>query len=387
MRARLTALCVMAAALAMPGIAGAAALNPGSILVSTVAANGSILQIDPDTGAETVVASGAPLDLPFGMTVTPAGKVLVADYGAQAILTVDPASGSVSGVPASDFNPIGVDLAPDGRVIASDQGDLPSRLGSIVSVDPASGARTTIAAGGTSPQDLTNPSGLEVAPSGRVYVADNFQHTLFGVDLGTGAVAPVSSDFGEPFNVALTPQGDVLVADYAIRAIIQTDPGTGANSTVASVSGGQLVDTPGWVARGANGSLYVVEGPREVGSLGDVYSLNPAKKLTTGALSPNSVAVVPPTCFGKFATIVGGPKKDKLVGTRFRDVIAGVAGNDRVNGKAGNDLICGGGGDDTLKGGPGNDRVHGQLGDDRLGGGKGKDKLLGGKGENRLGAS
>ena len=41
-----------------------------------------------------------------------------------------------------------------------------------------------------------------------------------------------------------------------------------------------------------------------------------------------------PTCKGKLATIVGGPRKDALGGGSDRDVIVGLAGNDKLRGLA-----------------------------------------------------
>jgi hypothetical protein len=70
-------------------------------------------------------------------------------------------------------------------------------------------------------------------------------------------------------------------------------------------------------------------------------------------------------CRGKFATLVGTAKRDRIRGTKKRDVIVGRGGNDLIRGLGGNDLICG------------------DPGKDRLIGGKGRDILLGGPGKDR----
>ena len=82
-------------------------------------------------------------------------------------------------------------------------------------------------------------------------------------------------------------------------------------------------------------------------------------------------------CLGVFATLVGGPGDDVLVGTDGPDVILGRAGDDRINGKGGNDILCGGSGSNLIIGGAGNDFLLGGDGEDQLIGGSGDDFLRG----------
>ena len=376
-------------AAAIAGPPTAAALTPGNLILATVAqSGGQIIELDPESGAENLLEVGPPIYSPYGMAVTPGGAVVVAD-NAGGVYTVNP-GGSVTGSPVSNFNPIGLDLAPDGRAIVADQGSHgpgPLRNGAIIAVDPATGAQTTIAAGGTA---MPSPSGLQVTPTGHVYATDLINRGVFSSTLATGGLNVLASCcFGAPFGMDLTAQADPLVADYVTQAIVQVDAGTGKNTTIASVQGGQLASAPWWIARGADNTLYVLEHSISQAQ-GQVYALapgSPEKQVTQGLLQIQAVAVVPPTCFGKFATIVGGPKRDKLVGTRFSDVIAAGSGDDQIKALGGNDLVCGGAGDDAVLGGSGSDRIKGQAGADQLGGGKGKDKLLGGKGRDRVGRS
>lgn len=85
-------------------------------------------------------------------------------------------------------------------------------------------------------------------------------------------------------------------------------------------------------------------------------------------------------CFGKLATIVGSPGRDRLVGTPAADVIWGGPGNDRIAGGGGNDRICGGPGNDRIADGEGADRVSGGKGDDVLAASSGDDVVRGGPG-------
>jgi hypothetical protein len=106
--------------------------------------------------------------------------------------------------------------------------------------------------------------------------------------------------------------------------------------------------------------------------------------LTAGLVTTVShgEAAAPPLCFGRRATMVGGPGNNSLRGTRKADVIVGLGGNDRIKGRSGNDRICGGKGNDRLSGGAGHDAMQADAGNDRLisGGSRGDDRLYGSKG-------
>jgi hypothetical protein len=129
------------------------------------------------------------------------GKVVVADPGAAALVSVDPVSGArvvLSGGPAGAGPAFG---APRG--VAFDPGDaaasLPSRflvvdeqLNALVAVDPTSGDRTIVsdAATGTGPE-LGAPQAVTLeldaeGPTGRALVVTETPAALIAVDLATG---------------------------------------------------------------------------------------------------------------------------------------------------------------------------------------------------------
>ena len=150
----------------------------------------------------------------------------------------------------------------------------------------------------------------------------------------------------------------------------------------------------------ASGQLVVADftagGPPGDGS---VFRVN----VGSGAITPViegeplarsfGVAVEPPRCGGRLATVVGSSGPNRIRASRFADVIATLGGRDRVIGAGRNDIVCGGKGPDLLwggkgadrlLGGPGNDRLVGGRGNDRIRGGPGNDRLLGGPGRDRL---
>jgi DNA-binding beta-propeller fold protein YncE len=361
----------LALALMVPPAAQAVKLHPGDVLTTFSEPPQTIARINPRTGGLTQITSGDRLKDPWQLVVTPTGRILVADYSDHSILSVDPGTGAqalVSSAPG--FAPVGLARAASGKLIASDYTG-----GAILSIDPGTGAQTPISTGGL----LQSPSQLAVAPSGRIFVADegNNHEGIYAINPGNGAqtalvTAAANPQLASPYAVALTAGGRLLFADYDAfppadtGGIFSLGPSGGSPQTVSS---GQLFEDPIGVARSFQGPLFVADS--HAGGSGAVIKVNPTSgDQTTLAFAapaldfPGAVAVVPPRCFGGFATIVGSPKKDKLMGTRFADVIAGAGGNDRIRGLGGKDRICGGKGKDTLIGGKGRDKLLGGPGKD-----------------------
>ena len=103
--------------------------------------------------------------------------------------------------------------------------------------------------------------------------------------------------------------------------------------------------------------------------------------------------LVPPTCAGLRATIVGTAGTDVITGTPDADVIVSGGRRDLIIGRGGNDTICTGAGADTVRAGTGNDTVNagvdrdiviGGTGNDILSGHTGNDTLLGVGGDDQL---
>jgi Ca2+-binding RTX toxin-like protein len=99
---------------------------------------------------------------------------------------------------------------------------------------------------------------------------------------------------------------------------------------------------------------------------------------TLGSVPPSS------SCAGRAATIMGGARGDRIVGTGGPDVIFAGAGNDRISAGKGNDVVCAGAGNDQVLGGPGNDWLFGGPGNDVINGGPGNDVIYGGPGNDRI---
>lgn len=255
------------------GIAAAATLNPGDVLVADdegAAGFGGIFRIDPATGGQTLVFAGTLSAHPTGVAVTCDGRVLaVVDDprgGPGGVIEIDPATGA--SIPISSgglfVNPFGIAIEPTGQILVGDGGDA-FGTGSVIRVDSATGAQTLVSSGGI----LVQPIGIAVAANGDLFVAD---FSAFGglggvirVNPVTGAQAPVfacgtpaKQVCVHPVGIALAEDGNLFVAHFqgfdTPGQVIRIDPVTGVGAIVwsggfrsaagvAVEAGGQLLVT------------------------------------------------------------------------------------------------------------------------------------------------
>ena len=391
-------LLVVAVFLALAAPAPAAVrLDPGDILVAgtTRGGNGAVFKVDPDTGRQTLVSIGGLLFSPTDLELAPDGRILVMDPGSLfggSIVAVDPdrpggpatnqtlvsnhdisgpdlfdtplgltvsgrrifvADAGVPGVIAVDrrgqqrliasgenfASPVAIDLAPGPRLFVADTFGIQDRDGSIISVNPANGSQSFVAAGVINErEDLVEPSGIVVSQPTAYVVDRDSQEDQSGAVIAVGFnggkrvvasnAGPGPDLFSDPSGIAFDGRGNLVVGDTTVTPdrrgiVVRVAPGSGAMRLLS---------------RGADG--------------------------LDGLVSPRALTVVPPRCAGRPATIVGTSGRDTLRGTSGRDVIVGLGGNDVIEGRGGNDVLCGGRGRDTLRGGPGRDVVRGGPGRD-----------------------
>ena len=153
--------------------ASGAELVPGDILVLActngpcISPERQIIRVDPDTGEQTIIASGGLLARPTGMAMDDTGQILVVDKG-----------------PATNDYPIA--MVYDGKIIR---------------IDPATGAQTMVAEGGL----LLNPRSIAVGPNGDLYVLNQWGTTsgvgldqLVRINPTTGVQTLLVSDYVDP---------------------------------------------------------------------------------------------------------------------------------------------------------------------------------------------
>jgi hypothetical protein len=404
-------LCVLIALGFPPG--SAAALRPGDILVADPLAR-AIFLVNPSTGGTSVLASGPPFVLPTDVAIDAGGNVLVADELADpgglggdtgAIFRFAPGSPPSALATGSVFvDPSGVALDAQGNVLVADETADPAGIrgdtGSIFRFAP--GSVPTVLATSSS---FVNPIDVQANSSGEIFVADAqadprgnggspgaIFHFAPGAPPGVFAAGP---PFIDPSGIALDVGGDVIVADRtADPAGLGGSPGAifriPPNGAPVILATSALFADPFGVALDATGNILVADRNTDPaglgGSPGAIFRFAPGDPPTLFAVSssfqnPRRIAIVPPTCFGSSATIIGNSRPNTLQGTPAADVIVGGGAKDKIRGGKGRDVLCGGPGSDTLKGGPGKDKLRGEAGADTLIGGKGRDKLRGGKGK------
>jgi len=168
------------------GPVGVAVDAAGRVIVADTY-NDRVRAIAPDGSVTTLAGSGTPgaldgaaldaqLDTPCGVAVDAHGNVFVADTGNGAVRTISP-SGIVSSVgplpPYGFFRPTGIAVGADGLLYVTDD------HGRIIEMTPGidarivAGSRPGFADGAGSDARFRSPSGVAVAASGRLIVADS----------------------------------------------------------------------------------------------------------------------------------------------------------------------------------------------------------------------
>jgi len=349
-------------------VAAPASARKGDVYVGT---EDGVVRIDPKSGATALAVPFTDLEpasahhLDFGRD----GRLYVSDENNDSIYRVDVKTGEATVFSEDpDFaNPFGLAIAPDGQIVVN---DYQAENGILFGISPSAAVSTISTAG-----ILDRVDGVGVEPGGDVLLAPGGPAQLFRVDRSTGVQTLITNLDPSPG----FPEGVAVAADRSIyvggATGIQRVTRSGDTEVIAE--GDPPFSLLFDLDIGLGGELFAVDSTNNA-----VFRVNPK----TGSVStlssdfdmadnPIGVAVEPPKCKGKTATIVGTQKKDKkLKGGPFNDVIHALGGNDKVDGKGGKDIICGGKGKDKLKGGKGKDKLFGQAGKDKLNGGPGKDK-------------
>ena len=226
---------------------GIVAAPDGTIFVADAGHAHRIRRISPD-GVVTTLAGGArgfadgsgtraEFSTPSGLALASDGTLYVADTGNHAIRRITP-DGQVStlagdGTPGyadgrgtqARFNgPIGVAVAPDGRVIVADTYNDRIRvidIGGTVTTLAGSerpGADDGVGDGAT----FDTPTGLAVGASGLVYVVDTGNGMVRTVDPSGHVTTPTwarGDGFFHPLGIASAPDSELYVADEGGRIV------------------------------------------------------------------------------------------------------------------------------------------------------------------------
>lgn len=367
----------------------ASADNPGDFIVTDLVPNADAVYKFTPQGARTTIATGGSIQNPEGLVRLGPDDYLVADKGLTGgaladglVIRIRNGVQSVVATGGQLKEPHAITLSPDRKTIFT-----AGRDGSVVAITLATGAQRLVAPAGAILQDLR---GIVVEPSGSLLVVNDSAAAakLIRVDSATGAATTLipGAPLVGPRSIYQRVNGDLLIGDTGGAGnglIVSVDMPSLAATTVSTGAFYAGNSVPGALAVDTTGKIIVADRNNPASAFGRIYSVNPLGGATTEIVTPASglllegagLAIVPPKCGGKSATLVGTPGKDNLKGTAGADVITGLGGKDTLKGLNGKDVICGGAGNDKLLGGKGNDTLIPGKGKDTVTSGPGKDKL------------
>jgi len=210
-----------------------------SLSTQTINPAGGIYTLDRQTGAQKLVAAGAPFVTPLGVKVESSGSWIVADADAYnyagAVFRVDPVTGArtVLSTGGNFYYIQGLTLAPNGDIYVSDEGTTSKK---IIKVDPVTGAQTIVSSGGL----LQFPVGMAVQSDGKsMVVVDAHAKQILSISLPSGQQTVFSADskFTQPTHIAIEADGNYLVTDgkavTSPRRLFRVDKGTGIATQIS----------------------------------------------------------------------------------------------------------------------------------------------------------
>jgi hypothetical protein len=221
-------------------------LDAGDIFVtnSTQTGNGqvgSVIQIDPNNGMQSLVTTGGNLTNPSAIIIEHDGNLVVINNNNSVfrLVRINPATGTQSLIPTgpSFANPVGLGIGPGADIFVADP-----FAHCVFEVNPTTGAQVHVFSGG----NLGAPAGLAFDSNGNLLVSD--AAGLFGgaskivrINTTTDAQTVVSSggNLLLPVDITLDGNGDIIVSD----APNIFGPGTGLLIRVNATSGAQTVIT------------------------------------------------------------------------------------------------------------------------------------------------
>jgi len=159
-----------------------AAVSPGDMVYAS--ADGSVIQVDPGTGEQTLLSWDFMVRFPLATAVDRSGSIFVADL-----------------------------------------------MAGLVRVDAETGRQSPVAGGSLGP--LGTPYGIAIDNGGYLFAVNSFG--IQRLDLDTGQIAAISSGgyLVWPIGVAISDKGDLLVLDSATRQVIRVNQRTGRQSILA----------------------------------------------------------------------------------------------------------------------------------------------------------
>lgn len=199
----------------------AQALRGGDLVTTNLAGPAAVFRIDA-SGSVTTLLAGSPLVAPSGITALRTRDVVVADYSASSLVRIDAATGAASTVATGLAAPLRVCEDLDGNFIVTS-----STGRSLLRVTPA-GQVTTVVSASTSVL-LVRPFGVACDLNGDYLVADDFAVALLRITpAGVVSTIHAGPPLSLPRGAAVFPDGDYAVIDGITDQVYRIGRTTGA---------------------------------------------------------------------------------------------------------------------------------------------------------------
>jgi sugar lactone lactonase YvrE len=249
------------------------------------------------------VSVGGLFSAPRSITEDSNQQLYVADlkaFGTGAVLQVDPNTGQQSVLAQGGFinGPMALTFI-NGSLFVADQGDGLGSVQNLVRIDPTSGQQTLI----TSSAGFITPTGIAPAVAGNVFITDE-PGGIFGtqpgavwfVNVHTGVQSLVSSGglFDHPVDLAVEPSGALIVVNTGTASnnyagsLVRLDPQTGIQTLVSSFPADTGLNK---ITIGSDGTIYV-GAISNGGTPGRIYAVNPVTGVATIVSSGGSLSLV-----------------------------------------------------------------------------------------------
>jgi streptogramin lyase len=266
------------------------ALSPNGDLI-VLQHEPTVSRVNLVTGAITNISSGGLLGtdaqgtLRFGLAVAPNGDIYVAVYGPNAdIVKVDPNTGAQSSVASGGYitGPIGLGFSPSGELMVAD--NYSARL---IGINTTTHAQRLVASN-IAPYP-NSPWGMTIDTVGNVYLGTGGTNKIQKVSsAGSVSIAASGGFLDVPYDVALEPGGTLLSFQSVSNAIVRINP-TNNIQTIVSKGGFLSLSlsliVAGFPVTGSNApaqlAIQMYPGISIQGTPGGTYSLQYTDSLTS----------------------------------------------------------------------------------------------------------